>query len=545
MSSGAYGSPFASVDPKEAQLDDLLEQVLNRHLQPEDKYEIAAILESLGWNDDRVRETFGVHDIFALATDLWNRSRTKVSFSPFSKVEEMSPSQLIMSLVRNFLRGVIFALPMAVSVLSMLTLKFSLWSYENLSVELATSIAIGTILSFVTVGGFTQAIARRGFFYIIQGYYNMARRVTFHLIGLGFLLCVVLCLFLFGINLIIEIFPYSMLSISILYFFFLNTIWLSVTVMYILKKELVFTGLIIIGIGIVFFFFEVLDWGIILSQLIALSVVSVLSIFLVIYYFKEAERKEEKGISPKLPKMSVMLYSTMPYFVYGFLYFAFLFVDRVMAWSTNSGYMPYLIWFRGNYELGLDFALLVLILPMGISEVVLNKLMIDIEKSQKSYWGDETGVMNRTYLRVYYNRLGLIAVVSVISAVLLYVSVKWALTYFSVPMGDTLFNNAVTHFVFVVSLIAYVLVAVALMNAVILFSLSQPELVVRSVWPAMLVNLGVGFLCSRWFEAIYPEHGYSFAVYGLLSGSIVFMVLSTKQVRRVLGKLDYYLYAAS
>jgi len=520
-------------------MDKLLDEVLERHKQPEDRYEIAAILESLGWNDMRASRTFGVEDVFELASDLWERSRTRVLYTPFAKAQAMSFREMFVSLLRTFIRGVIFAFPMAVSVFSMLTLKFSLWSYENLSVELATAIAIGTIFSFVTVGGFTQAIARRGFFYIIQGYYNMARRITFHFIGLGFIMCIVLSVLFFLINLVIQLFPLSMVAVIILYFFFLNTIWLSVTVMYILRKELLFTGLIILGIGVVYVLFELGGINIIVSQLISLALVSLVSIIAVIWLFKQAERKAEKGIQPQLPKMSVTIYSTLPYFLYGVLYFSLLYIDRIMAWSTNNTFtMPYFIWFRGEYELGLDFALLVLIVPMGIAEVVLTKLMMDIEISQKEYWGDETDLMNRRFKRMYYNRLALIGSIAAASAVGLYFALKRLFWIYKVPIGQTLFENSLTHTVFLLALGAYVLLAAALMNAVIMFSLSQPYMVLRDIWPAFLINIASGFLLSRWF-------GYQYAAVGLVLGSVVFLALSTRSVRKVLGNLDFYLYAAS
>lgn len=519
-------------------LESLLDEVLKKHQQPEDRHEITAILESLGWNDQRASETFGVADVFELAEVLWERCRNKVMYTSFSKVDKMSFRELFVLLIRQFLRGVIFAVPMAISVVSMLTLKYSLWSYENLSVELATSIAIGTILSFITVGGFTQAIARRGFFYIIQGYYNMARRITFYFIRLGFLICLLIAVGIFLLNGIIKVFPLDMLIVIILYFFFLNTIWLSVTVMYILKKELLFTGLILLGIGIVYVLFSVLLINIIVAQLIALSLVSIMSMLCVVYLFKRAEKRAEKGISPQLPKMSVTLYSTKAYFIYGSLYFGFLFVDRVIAWSRNDEFMPFLIWFRGEYELGLDFALLVLILPMGISEVFLTKMMMDIQTSQKSYWGDQTGKMNRNYLSFYFRRLIQIIITAVISALLLYWALYWLFSEVPSLSSKSLFTMTETHFVFVVAMISYIFVSASLMNAVILFSLSQPDFVVRVIWIAFIVNVVAGFLLSRWVD-------YYYAVFGLLVGAVVLAWMSSVQVVRVLRKLDYYLYAAS
>lgn len=533
-------SVLAGIDPKEQAINDLLDDVLERHLQPENQYEIAALLESMGWNDSRVAETFGVVDVFELAEILWLRIQQRISFTPFSKVRRYTLIEVVRELTRNFLRGVIFALPMALSVLSMLTLRFSLWSYENLSVELATSIGVGTILSFITVGGFTQAIARRGFFYVIQGYYNMARRVTFYFIFLGFIVCIIVCALLYVFNLFIQVIPFDLLTVAILFYFFLNSIWLSVTVMYILKKELVFTGLLVAGIGIVYVITRIIDErNIIVAQLISLLIVSIASMILVVYYFKKEEQKSEKGIAPKLPKMSVTIYSTFPYFVYGFMYFAFLYVDRIMAWSTrNPGYMPFYILFRGYYELGLDFALLVLIIPMGISEVVLNKLMQDIETSQKAYWGYEAGKMNQAFVMQYWKRLGFISVISIISAVGVYFLTHYVTTQFPSDVGRILITNPITQSVFFWSLIAYVFVAIALMNTVVLFALSQPKLAIQCIFPAMAINLIVGFLCSRWW-------GYEFSVVGLFFGSLAFLLISTRSVLKVLRKLDFYLYAAS
>ncbi|MFC0215185.1 hypothetical protein ACFFK0_22595 [Paenibacillus chartarius] len=528
------------VDAKEQALAGLLDAVLERHLQPEDQFEVAALLESMGWNDQRAAEAFGVEDVFELAAILWQRMQQRISFTPFSKVRSYTFFEMVKELMRNFLRGVIFALPMALSILSMLTLRFSLWSYENLSVELATSIGVGTILSFITVGGFTQAIARRGFFYVIQGYYQMARRVTFYLITLGFVVCLIVCGLLYVINSFIQVLPYDLLTVAILYFFFLNAIWLSVTVMYILKKELVFTGLILAGIGIVYLIIQIIgEKNIIVAQLIALLVVSVISMALVVYFFKKAEQKGERGIAPKLPKMSVLLYSTMPYFVYGFLYFAFLYVDRIMAWTTyNPGYMPFYILFRGYYELGLDFALLVLIIPMGVSEVVLSKLMQDIQTSQKAYWGHEADKMNQFFVLQYWKRIGAVAGISGLSAILIYFITRYITTELPSNAGRILITDPITQSVFFWALIAYVFVAIALMNTVVLFALSQPMRAIQCVFPAMALNLVVGFVCSRWW-------GYEYAVIGLLAGSLAFMIISARNVLQVLRKLDYYLYAAS
>lgn len=531
--------PGQHVNNQSAMFEELLQDVNSRRMQPEDQFEIAALLESMGWNDERVFSNFGVEDVFALSELLWEAMKQKVIIAPIAAQEKQRGLKLTFELLKSFLRGLIFALPMAISVCSMLVLKFSLWSYEYLSVDLATCIAIGTILSFVVVGGFTQAIARRGFFYILQGYYTMARKTTFFFIRAGYVICAVVCVLFYVFNIIFNIFPHDMFLIIVLYFFFLNSIWLSVTVMYILRKELAFTGLIIFGIALVYIMFIRLHMDIIWSQLIAVSIVSIVGLGLVFYFFIKAEKKEEKGIAPKMPRLSFSVYSIMPYFRYGFIYFLFLFVDRVMAWSTNDKvFMPYFILFRGDYELGLDFALLVLMIPLGVAEVIVYRLMLDFEAGQKEFFAFDTARMNRFFLARYYKLLSIIISSSIVSAVLIYMTLIYFNDKYYHIFGKYLISSSTTYFVFFVSLAAYVILAAGLMNSVILFSLSQPEQVNRSIIPALLTNMIVGFLLSRWVD-------YSYAVFGLLAGSIIFLILSIRSITRVLRKLDYYLYAVS
>lgn len=519
--------------------DQLVEDVMNKNMTPEDRSEIAALLESMGWNDIRAAEIFGVENIFELASEIWDQIRQKVVTTAFTQNAQTGAVKMTFELVKSFLRGLIFALPMAISVISMLTLKFSLWSYQNLSVELATCIAIGTILSFVVVGGYTQAIARRGFFYIYQGYYKMARKATFLFIRLGYWTCLAVGVAIYLFNLIFNIFPQDMFMYIIIFFFFLNSIWLSVTVMYILKRELTFTGLIAAGIGVVFVLFKVFKMDIIVSQLIAISLVSIAGMGLVIYYFRSAEKREEKGIAPKMTRLSITIYSIMPYFIYGFLYFTFLFIDRVNAWSANNkDYMPYFIWFRGEYELGLDFALLALMIPLGVCEVLVNKMMMNIEASYKRYWGFETDKMNALFEKAYYRMIAIITATSIASAVLIYFVILWSDQAYVQSEGAHLIASDETEFVFVIAMASYVILAVGLLNAVILFSLSQPNLVNRAILPALGVNFVVGFLLSRWID-------YTYAVFGLMAGAVVFAILSFTAMRSVFRRLDYYLYAIS
>ncbi len=522
----------------ETKFNNLISEVTDKQPYPENHYEVTAILESLGWSDSRVQNVFGMSDVFELALEIFNILDEEVSFSSFTEEKGFTFFHKLKVILKSFLRGVIFALPMAISVIAMLTLRFSLWSYEYLSVELATCIAIGTIFSFLTVGGFMQAIARRGFMYIRQGYYNLARKITLYFIRLGYLLTAAVSISFLLFNLIFEVFTYQMMLIIIVYYVFLSAIWFSVTVMYILEREFTFTGLIAAGIALVYILFKVLGLDIIVSQIIALCLVAIAGMVLILLFFYHEEKNMEKGIEPALPKKSITLYTTYPYFAYGFLYFAFLFMDRIIGWSTNNSYMPYIIWFRGAYELGLDFALLMLIVPMGACEVVVSKLMDELAEKQRNSFGKDTAKIDNMFRRVYFRRLWYVAAISVASALFTYF-VVWFFEYHPIEgFRSGFLSSFVTHFVFIIGLASYSIISVALMNCVTLFSMSQPEKASKAVLISLVVNIIVGFLLSRWIE-------YYYSVFGLFIGSIVFLILSSRQILQVFKKLDYYIYFQS
>ncbi|MCL6650347.1 MAG: heme exporter protein CcmB [Chloroflexi bacterium] len=98
-------------------------------------------------------------------------------------------------------------------------------------------------------------------------------------------------------------------------------------------------------------------------------------------------------------------------------------------------------------------------------------------------------------------------------------------------------GNPESWFVFNWALVAYAFVAAGLLNAMIFFSLSRPEMAVRSIALGLMLDFGVGFVSSRLL-------GYQWAVAGLVAGSVVFAVTGSIQMFQVMRRLDYYYYAS-
>jgi hypothetical protein len=179
--------------------------------------------------------------------------------------------------------------------------------------------------------------------------------------------------------------------------------------------------------------------------------------------------------------------------------------------------------------------------------------MHQIEDAQKNYLGRDTASMNNKFLSIYYRSLVIVTIISIISAFAVYFIMRYVDINYRDILRMSVFTNKNTLFVFTCSIAAYSLIAVALMNSILLFSLSQPEMVNKAIFKSLIVNVTVGFLSSRWMGWWIDNHssegfvvaGYSYAVLGLLAGGIVFMVLTSLCVLKVFNNLDYYIYAAS
>ena len=95
----------------------------------------------------------------------------------------------------------------------------------------------------------------------------------------------------------------------------------------------------------------------------------------------------------------------------------------------------------------------------------------------------------------------------------------------------------VTMRVFAAAAIAYVFFMFGVRNLLLLLTLSRIDAAVRTLAIALVVNVVVGFVCSR---AI----AYWAAVAGLVAGSIVLSFFAARAARRTLDDLDYSYYAA-
>lgn len=528
-------------------LDRLTDEVTRQTGRLESPAEAVAVLESMGITDDRAVE-LGYGDVFLLGLDVFEfqssdpearRKRMEVEERYRDEdLERMRPSRLIGFLPRFFAKGFTFGAPMALMIFAVLILLYSLWAYFYFDVPRGTSIAVGTVGSYLVTAGFMQAVGRRGLMYLRQDMQVLSFKVSMLLLGIG---GAAVILSGFALWLFLVLFPViapNEVPVAILYFVSLSLLWLGLATVYMLQQEIWFSIAVALGIGVVYYLREYVGSSVVVAHQAGILTAAGFGLLIgsTLLWLQEfrVRRTRKQPLAGRLPRFSVIVYTVAPYFAYGFLYFSFLFVDRILAWTGKAPFRRYFVWFQSDYEVGLNWALLSLLFSFGILEFTVYRLGELIPYLSRMYSLRRLRSFTGDVLS-FYRRAVIAYIVSAVVGVLVAYVVVQALID-RVPLLATLLNE-VSVITFWVASIAYLFVVWSLLNNVFIFSFSRPSFAMRAVLPAFATNLVIGFLASRIFV-------YWAAVFGLLGGGLVLWAISTHYTIRMLRSMDYYAYSA-
>jgi len=513
---------------------------------PLSTWAVAATIESLGVREVDVREDFGYESIFELADEIYDELKQEAREEQESQTESLeekieSPSlwEQLTFFLRHYGKGLLFSLPMISQIAAVIVFRYSLWAWLEFNEAQATVVAFGTITAFVLTGGFIQVLGRSVSSYKSSDNFYLAYESTKQVLGAGVITVGVATVALFLINLLIPFYPNAMITLGLVYMILISLLLLASGVLYALERQVSILVIIILGTLIVLFNMEVLNLGIYLSQWIAMAATILLLAGYAYLVFNLKIRSTHQGsVKQTLPKPEVRYYVNYRYFIYGLGYFLFLFVDRILAWSAGPPPPPYIIWFNTPYELGMDWALLTLVLSVAVLEYSIqafSKYLVPLQEKAKF---NQLKAFNDYYRKFYFRQLALLIGFSIVSILLTYFAVD-SLRMFQnkVPEIRDFFANPMTTKVFWLASISYVFLNIGLLNALFFFTLNKPAFSMYSMLAGLTVNFFVGFICSRVIALEY-------ATIGLMAGSICFAVVSGLFARKFFKRLDYYYYSA-
>ena len=483
---------------------------------PLDVYDLAVRLELDGVTDAVAWDKYGFRTTLLMA---------KAHFGGAPNMRRPPADRKKRNGILEYLNGISFAIPVLLCALSTLLYRVSLWG-GDLSPDAAAAVAIGTVSSFIATGGIVQAAARRSLFLIHTGDWESAAHACrmWSMVGAGMVAAWALAGWVF--NFYFGLLPFPLDWVTIAFHCALGLLWLACGVLYVLEKNLIVGAAVMVGIATVAGCHRLLAMPLIGSQLVGIVVTGVLCAIAAASILR---RKSSRSWKPDGAFLTIRIVHILaPFFVYGCMYYLFLFADRWVAWTAHTATSSLTFQFRGDYETALDVAMIAFVFQVGWVHTSMLTFYERIQVGQARHLVREVVLFNEEMFNFYIRRVGAFLPFGAFTGCLVY----WAANRLQ------LLPSASMREVSAVALFAYPLLVLGLWNTGMFFALSRPRFVLASAGAGLVVDVMSGYLFSR-------IGGYHYAVYGFAAGSAVFAILTTWMFLDHTRTIDHHHYASS
>lgn len=486
---------------------------------PVDVRDLAIRLETEGVSDSVAREEFGFADTWEMAEAYF----PELSAQPRSRNREYSEVLSAPTTSRpliDYLSGISFALPLLFSCLAILLMRFSLWG-GDLPPGQASAVGVGIACSFIASGGFVQAMSRQGLWYMGTGQFRTCAQSTWDWLVRAALTLLGVGLAGLAVSVYLDWFPSGLCFVAALFYLSLSLLWMGTGVLYMLKRNLLVAAAVILGIATVVVLYRGLGMNLLAAQILSINLSAAIA-FGASFIILRQQSGNETGVAVRVPPGKT-LYYLWPYFLYGSLYYVFLFSDRLLAWTARTDVSGLLIQFRGSYEAAQDVALFAFIFQVGWVYFATVRFYDRLKDRQQQMAAAQSEEFNRV-LTDYYWRMGVgFMPLAIVTTITVYVC----------ALGFGFLSDPLHWRVMQWSFAGYALLVLSLRNVSLLFALSRPLCVLWAIACACAVNIGIGYLLSRFGT-------YDRAVIGFAIGAAVFASMSTWYSLQTLRRLDYY-----
>lgn len=508
---------------------------------------VRAMLESMSIRAIDAKQDYGIDDLQDLA---------KLVFTQINNPEflEKNPSNLPvneqfrsdLTSASDYLKiktkyffyyyplGLFHGVPVFLQIATIIVFGYSMWTYTGFNQLQSTAVVLGVIFGLIGTGGFVQVIGRQVSHYWFSNDFHMAKKSTILVIRDGLIFMGVLSLLALILNFFANFYPYRFLWLVYAYAFSIGVLLLLSAVFHPLKERWMITVAFVIAAGLSLFLHLYTDMNTYFTHWIGIWTAIGLMLAYLLWFFRR-KVKRTKTFSRATSKSAAMVYRNYRYFFYGLVFFIFIFTDRFLAWSTsNDGALPYIVYYEKNYEIGMDIAILIFFLLVGVLEfgIASFSTFSDILQKQTAY--NKAQVFNRKSLKMYWEHVTILLIVGVVMTALLYLIIWLRLGY------EKAFDEGLDFVSIKVSIIGgigYILVAWGMLNSLYLFTLNKPAKPLNAILVAWLVNIAVGLVASRLIS-------YEYSVVGFMAGSFVFMMMTLRSTLKFFKNLDYFYYAA-
>ncbi len=528
-------------------MESLILKIRDKIGKPVSNRVVMTTIESFGIRDIDTKFDFGVPSIPILADLIYkelthsevhkgikNKKETESSLKSPRTIQVSDYLSIKFHMFTKYYPfGMFHLLPVFLQILAIILFGFSLWTFVGFNLLQSTAVVLGVIIGLVSTGGFVQVIGRQASFYWNHEDFIMTEKTINYLLKIGTVALIILLTVLLISNLFLHIFPFRFLFIVLIYAFMIGLLLLYLAPLNAIKQRWVISLAIFIGTTVAILLKTQTNSTIYFTHWIGIAVAIVISKGYLMHYFYRLFQDKKINFNTNV-RSAVVVYHNYQYFIYGLFLYLFVFTDRVLAWSSSiNGSLPFLLFFEKNYELGMDFGILVFLLLSGVLEYGVASFSKFSDIGQKNTAYNLPQSFNQLLTKMYWQHVGILILTTIAIFILIHflLNVSWG---YQAQFHDPI--DPISIKVGVLGAIGYAFLAWGMLNTLYLFTLRQPSKPLQAIVLAFLLNGFIGFIFSRFIA-------YEYSVIGMVCGSFLFMILTLKANIDFLKKLDYYYYA--
>jgi hypothetical protein len=503
------------------QIEDLLISGRKGTAQVVHARELAAQIESFGYTDRAAQEA-GFPNIFAYAEHLF--SCFQADPRPAERIVRSPNRTALWAEIKCAMRKFSLSLAYAVPWMALLTLEYLRPDALRVSPELGGALSLSLIASLTTSGGFIQMISRSGNFYYGLKEPVLARQTCMSLLNLGLTCSLLLAVLGMMLGFYFRLFTGNYLVLAAINYVALSVLWMFCALLSVQGRgwciPLVFLLSALVS-GLLRIFAH--SGATILLMLWPLVAV-LAALGFALAGFHRAEKGHAGAGGSVRPRLGVLAISLVPFYLYGTVYFSFLFADRLAAGSAIPWVSGLSFGIDPAYKRGMDLVLLAFLVTAALAEYLGDSFLrfwhqLAAELPQTA--GEQLIVRLR---RRHWTTMLVIFTVFVMTSLGAWLAFSRSGTLGSSPR---LLQTAV------LGGLGYLLLNMALLDTIILASVNASSLALGAVTLGLVVNVLTGYELSHLW-------GVQYAAGGLLAGSAVVLWKCHAAVRQILRSPDYH-----
>ena len=505
--------------------------VLAHTAEPQNAFEVAVIMETLGHTDATARAR-GYSDLFDLARHLHESLDEFGAIAHPPADDGAVPDAPAPGGLRKGVGLFIgCSLPWLTAVGLLLATGTGFWSASVFTPDLASALVLALVVGLGSSALFTFPFGRRATFYLLQGNRSLLAWTARWFIGAGAIGCVAIT---GGVYLLLEQVLGAYTPGSTRAFFEMGVaialLQLAFAPLYTLRAFGWLAGATAAGALVIVVGLSRVSHGPFTDPFDVVKVqLASLVTMIVVASAGCGWLLREEGRAVKVPSRWAVLRSTAPYGLYGAGYFLLVLVGQLVAGGAWQGSFHY----SRGYSVVTGAALLVLLPLFGYTTVAGEHFPDEVDSYARRYSVEQVAEVSARAARIHWRRSGIVVVVGV--------ATSGALIGLVAVLRPDLGAAAIAwaHLpLFAVTLVSYLALTVGVLSSQTLFMFSRPAVPTAAAVAGTALCLACGGLASlAWSDP-------TAAAVGLLVGTLAYAVATTRGAARALGDFDGSYYGA-